>query len=136
MFAIWPLISGLKINVTYFVQNRLNQSCGTCENFGFQLDCWDGPDGEPLIYHGWTLTSKLLFKVTSHVEVKQSLTFQDVLHDAILPYAFSASCYPLVLSIENHCNKEQQDKMAEHFKGILGELLYTAPVDTSRWVEG
>ena len=30
----------------------------------FQLDCWDGPDGEPLIYHGWTLTSKLLFKVT------------------------------------------------------------------------
>ena len=74
--------------------------------------------------------------MTSHVEVKQNLTFQDVLHDAILPYAFSASCYPLVLSIENHCNKEQQDKMAEHFKEILGELLYTAPVDTSRWVEG
>jgi len=83
-----------------------------------ELDCWDGPDGEPLIYHGWTLTSKLLFK--------------DVLHDAILPYAFSASCYPLVLSIENHCNKEQQDRMAEHFKAILGQLLYTAPVDTSR----
>ena len=31
-----------------------------------QLDCWDGPDGEPLIYHGWTLTSKLLFKVTHY----------------------------------------------------------------------
>ena len=28
-----------------------------------QLDCWDGQDGEPVIYHGWTLTSKLLFKV-------------------------------------------------------------------------
>jgi len=83
-----------------------------------ELDCWDGPDGEPLIYHGWTLTSKLLFK--------------DVLHDAILPYAFSASCYPLILSIENHCSKEQQDRMAEHFKAILGQLLYTAPVDPSR----
>ena len=22
-------------------------------------DCWDGPDGEPVVYHGWTLTSKL-----------------------------------------------------------------------------
>ena len=65
--------------------------------------------------------------------VKQALAVQDVLHDAILPYAFSASCYPLILSIENHCNKEQQDRMAEHFKAILGQLLYTTPVDTSRW---
>ena len=64
--------------------------------------------------------------------VGSTLPFQDVLHDAILPYAFSASCFPLILSIENHCNKEQQDRMAEHFKDILGELLYTAPVDTSR----
>ena len=36
------------------------------ENLLSQLDCWDGPDGEPLIYHGWTLTSKLLFKVTHY----------------------------------------------------------------------
>uniref|UniRef100_A0AAY5EKY8 Phosphoinositide phospholipase C n=1 Tax=Electrophorus electricus TaxID=8005 RepID=A0AAY5EKY8_ELEEL len=27
-----------------------------------ELDCWDGPNGEPLIYHGHTLTSKVLFK--------------------------------------------------------------------------
>lgn len=26
------------------------------------VDCWDGPDGEPIIYHGYTLTSKILFK--------------------------------------------------------------------------
>ena len=26
------------------------------------VDCWDGDDGEPIIYHGWTLTSKILFK--------------------------------------------------------------------------
>jgi phosphatidylinositol phospholipase C delta len=25
------------------------------------VDCWDGPDGEPVIYHGHTLTSKVLF---------------------------------------------------------------------------
>lgn len=27
-----------------------------------ELDCWDGANGEPVIYHGYTLTSKVLFK--------------------------------------------------------------------------
>ena len=28
----------------------------------FTVDCWDGSDGEPVIYHGYTLTSKILFR--------------------------------------------------------------------------
>ena len=55
--------------------------------------------------------------------------FKDVLMDAIKPYAFLTSPYPVILSIENHCSREQQDKMAEHFKTILGDLLYDTPVD-------
>ncbi|XP_074835087.1 1-phosphatidylinositol 4,5-bisphosphate phosphodiesterase delta-3 isoform X5 [Carettochelys insculpta] len=27
-----------------------------------ELDCWEGPNGEPVIYHGHTLTSKILFR--------------------------------------------------------------------------
>lgn len=27
-----------------------------------ELDCWEGPEGEPVIYHGHTLTSKILFR--------------------------------------------------------------------------
>ncbi|MEQ2170532.1 hypothetical protein GOODEAATRI_001171, partial [Goodea atripinnis] len=27
-----------------------------------ELDCWDGANGEPVIYHGYTLTSKVPFK--------------------------------------------------------------------------
>ncbi len=57
-------------------------------------DCWDGHHNEPIIYHGWTLTSKL--------------DFHEVLKDAIRPYAFYSSDYPLILSIENHCSKKQQ----------------------------
>lgn len=26
------------------------------------VDCWDGPDGEPMVHHGYTLTSKILFR--------------------------------------------------------------------------
>ena len=81
------------------------------------MDCWDGQDGEPVIYHGWTLTSQLNFK--------------EVIEQGIKPYAFSASKYPLILSIENHCSKTQQDKMAEHLTNILGHLLYKEKVDTS-----
>lgn len=27
-----------------------------------EIDCWDGAENEPVVYHGYTLTSKLLFK--------------------------------------------------------------------------
>lgn len=27
-----------------------------------EIDCWDGPDMEPIVYHGYTLTTKILFK--------------------------------------------------------------------------
>ena len=74
-----------------------------------ELDCWDGPEGEPIVYHGWTLTSKL--------------DLLEVLKDAIKPYAFYASEYPLILSIENHCSKKQQDRISQHFVCILGKNL-------------
>jgi len=28
-----------------------------------ELDCWDGDDGFPVIYHGHTFTSKISFRV-------------------------------------------------------------------------
>uniref|UniRef100_A0A8C3HH47 Phosphoinositide phospholipase C n=1 Tax=Chrysemys picta bellii TaxID=8478 RepID=A0A8C3HH47_CHRPI len=79
-----------------------------------EVDCWDGPSGEPVVYHGHTLTSKIPFK--------------DVV-STLGQYAFQASDYPVILSLENHCGPEQQDLMAQHLKGILGERLLTAPLD-------
>ena len=53
----------------------------------------------------------------------------EIFHIKIIKqYAFFASDYPVILSIENHCSIEAQDKMANHLKTILGELLYSEPV--------
>ncbi|NWI42933.1 PLCG1 phosphodiesterase, partial [Picathartes gymnocephalus] len=79
-----------------------------------ELDCWDGPDDLPIIYHGHTLTSKI--------------KFLDVLH-TIKEHAFVTSEFPIILSIEDHCSIVQQRNMASHFKKVFGDMLLTKPVD-------
>lgn len=81
-----------------------------------ELDIWDGADGEPIIYHGYTLTSKVLFK--------------DAIQ-AIKTYAFKTSPYPVILSLENHCSVEQQKLMAHYMISILGDALVTKPLGTT-----
>ena len=78
-----------------------------------ELDVWDGDDDEPVIYHGYTLTSKILFK--------------DAL-EAIEKRAFKKSNYPVILSLENHCSVEQQVRMAEHLKEVFGDKLLVEPL--------
>ncbi|XP_077050729.1 1-phosphatidylinositol 4,5-bisphosphate phosphodiesterase eta-1 isoform X1 [Siphateles boraxobius] len=73
-----------------------------------EVDCWDGPDGEPMVQHGYTLTSKITFK--SVIET-------------INKYAFVNNEFPVILSIENHCSIQQQKKIAQHLKEIFGDKL-------------
>ncbi|KAM9828409.1 1-phosphatidylinositol 4,5-bisphosphate phosphodiesterase gamma-1 isoform 1-T2 [Syngnathus typhle] len=79
-----------------------------------ELDCWDGPDGMPVIYHGHTLTTKI--------------KFCDVL-TTIKEHAFVTSDFPIILSIEDHCSIVQQRNMATHFKKLFGDMLLTKAVD-------
>lgn len=39
-----------------------------------ELDCWDGDDGMPVIYHGHTLTTKIPFKVGTPFSLSLSLS--------------------------------------------------------------
>nr|XP_046218696.1 1-phosphatidylinositol 4,5-bisphosphate phosphodiesterase delta-4-like [Oncorhynchus gorbuscha] len=79
-----------------------------------EVDCWDGPNGEPVVYHGHTFTSKILFR--------------DVI-TTLAEYAFKVSEFPVILSLENHCSMEQQRVMAQLLDTILGDTLLRAPLD-------
>ncbi|XP_055893001.1 1-phosphatidylinositol 4,5-bisphosphate phosphodiesterase gamma-1-like isoform X2 [Biomphalaria glabrata] len=81
-----------------------------------ELDCWDGPDGKPIITHGKTFTTKI--------------KFSDVLQ-TIKEHAWIASEYPLILSIENHCNLSQQRIMAQLLKDVFKEDLLTDQIDVN-----
>ncbi|XP_028636899.1 1-phosphatidylinositol 4,5-bisphosphate phosphodiesterase zeta-1 [Grammomys surdaster] len=79
-----------------------------------EIDCWDGTQNEPIVYHGYTFTSKLLFKTVIQT---------------INKYAFVTSDYPVVLSLENHCSPSQQEVMAEILQNILGDFLLSDMLD-------
>lgn len=78
-----------------------------------EIDCWDGQDGRPIVLHGRTMTSSVLFADCISVIGK---------------YAFESSPYPLILSLEVHCNPEQQQAMVEIMVRELGEQLVREPL--------
>lgn len=79
-----------------------------------EVDVWDGPDEEPVVCTGNTLSP--------------TLSFRCVL-EAIGRFAFVTSDYPLIICVENHCSYRQQKVMCQHLVGILGDRLYTNPPD-------
>ncbi|KAF5355294.1 hypothetical protein D9758_006103 [Tetrapyrgos nigripes] len=81
----------------------LLHSCRTVE-----LDIYDGDNGEPMVYHGKTLVSKV--------------SVRDIC-EAIAKYAFVTSPYPIMISAEIHCGLKQQDVLA------FGSALISAPVE-------
>ncbi|RKF64880.1 1-phosphatidylinositol 4,5-bisphosphate phosphodiesterase 1 [Erysiphe neolycopersici] len=90
--------------------SALNRGCRCVE-----VDCWNGSDG-PVVMHGRTLTSQV--------------SFIDVM-STINKYAFVKSSYPLIISLEVHCNSQQQAMMVDIMIKTFGAKLVTAPLDSS-----
>ena len=78
-----------------------------------EIDCFDGPNDEPEVYHKSTWTSHIRFK--------------DVIY-AVAEVGFRASPYPIIISLEMHCGKKQQAVLAQHCLDALGERLIAAPL--------
>eukprot|EP00931_Biecheleriopsis_adriatica_P059692 TRINITY_DN35766_c0_g1_i1.p1 TRINITY_DN35766_c0_g1~~TRINITY_DN35766_c0_g1_i1.p1 ORF type:complete len:1316 (-),score=248.67 TRINITY_DN35766_c0_g1_i1:36-3956(-) len=90
----------------------LRQGCRSVE-----VDVWDGAEGEPVVKHGYTVTTEVLF--------------QDVIQ-AIADHAFVASEYPVIISIEQHCSARQRLRQGEVMTELLGEQLLRPPWDEER----
>ncbi|XP_051511880.1 1-phosphatidylinositol 4,5-bisphosphate phosphodiesterase beta-3-like isoform X1 [Myxocyprinus asiaticus] len=89
-----------------------------------ELDCWKGrpPEEEPIITHGFTMTTEIPFK--------------EVI-EAIAESAFKTSPYPLILSFENHVDSaKQQAKMAEYCRSMFGDALLIDPLEKYPLVPG
>ncbi|KAM6956654.1 1-phosphatidylinositol 4,5-bisphosphate phosphodiesterase beta-1-like [Aplochiton taeniatus] len=82
-----------------------------------ELDVWKGrtAEEEPVITHGFTMTSEISFK--------------EVI-EAIAECAFKTSRFPVILSFENHVDSlKQQAKMAEYCHSIFGDALLIEPLE-------
>ena len=79
-----------------------------------ELDIWDGDmDGgvpSAVVWHGHTMTSKILFR--------------DIIKTVKLFLNFHPDTFPLILSFENHCTIPYQEAIADELLQILGKSLY------------
>lgn len=77
-----------------------------------ELDCWDGDEktNQAVVYHGFTLTTKILFREICLV-VKN---YMDANKRAL----------PVILSLENHCSHPFQRVMAQDIVEIFGPMLF------------
>eukprot|EP00554_Chaetoceros_debilis_P015381 CAMPEP_0194111410 /NCGR_PEP_ID=MMETSP0150-20130528/10413_1 /TAXON_ID=122233 /ORGANISM="Chaetoceros debilis, Strain MM31A-1" /LENGTH=867 /DNA_ID=CAMNT_0038800829 /DNA_START=238 /DNA_END=2838 /DNA_ORIENTATION=+ len=80
-----------------------------------ELDCFDGHrDGNnkpmPVVYHGLTFTSQIVFR--------------DIIETIKLFLDSNPDCFPLILSLENHCSPPYQDVMASIMISNFEDSLY------------
>lgn len=88
-------------SVEGYVQ-ALQQGCRCVE-----IDIWDGETG-PVVCHGILTASIPLLNVVKIIK----------------KYAFIVSPYPLILSLEVHCNKENQQRISQILKETLDNMIY------------
>ncbi|KAK9451331.1 PLC-like phosphodiesterase [Limtongia smithiae] len=88
--------------------NVLSRGCRCLE-----IDVWNGKNSEPKVVHGWTAVAPI--------------PFRDVCK-AIAEYAFKSTPFPLLVSLENHCDVAQQGIVSDIMHEEFGTMLLTQPL--------
>ena len=108
---------------TYLVGNQLYGEA-SCDGYKtvllkgcrcIEIDCWDGENGEPKVVHGLIFSMTMLIRRFTAVE---PITFRNVCK-TIAQYAFVKSPLPVIISLEMHCNIEQQKRMVDVSLSLL-----------------
>ena len=73
-----------------------------------EIDLWDGTDGEPDVWHGNTLVTRIRLTAVAA---------------AIAECAFVASSLPLIISLEMHCSPPQQTRIAHILSEHFGDAI-------------
>ncbi|CAI0540683.1 unnamed protein product, partial [Linum tenue] len=103
---------------SYLTGNQLNSDCSDIPIIKalkrgvrvIELDIWPNSDKDEIhVLHGRTLTTP--------VEVLTCLR-------SIKEYAFVASPYPVIITLEDHLTTQLQAKVAQMIKDTFGEMLY------------
>ena len=98
-------LEGDQLASTSSTRRYVDDLCEGCRCV--EVDVWDG-DGEPVVKHGRTLTTKIKFRAVA---------------DAVARWAFHASDLPVVISLENHCSPLQQAVVADILVAAFGDAL-------------
>eukprot|EP00965_Chrysotila_dentata_P133401 4410986-Pleurochrysis_carterae.AAC.1 len=87
-----------------------------------EIDVFGGPQGEPQVYHKYTRTSRVPFRLVVQTINDFAFPPRGRAHGISCPAELlRASEYPVIISVENHCPLLLQERMAEILTTVLGE---------------
>lgn len=122
---------------TYLLAHQLfGASCATAYETALstgsrcvEIDAWDNPDdrSEPKVTHGYTLVSNIPFRLVCE-------TIRDVVDRGAAAEAAEGhrqggyQAAPILLSLENHCDAQGQQRLVDIMLEVFGDRLLSKPV--------
>lgn len=92
-----------------------------------EIDCWNGPNGDPVVYHGHTATSKARFedviRVIGDYAFEPPAASSGHRPSAMADDGWNPRLFPVILSLEVHTSAAQSATMASILREVLGEKL-------------
>ncbi|KAL8420410.1 hypothetical protein RB594_003266 [Gaeumannomyces avenae] len=121
---------------TYLLAHQLfGASCATAYETALntgsrcvEIDAWDNPDdrAEPKVTHGYTLVSNIPFRLVC--ETIRGVVDREAAAAAAEGDRQGYRAAPILLSLENHCDAEGQQRLVDIMLEVFGDRLLSEPV--------